>query len=84
MWEYLSLYAERDRHEIFQVKNYLEPGSRVAEDTVLAQLGADDWELVSVVPAYGGGGMNVNHQLYFKRVRRAEDRATTPLDRKAT
>ena len=79
MWEYLSLYAEREKQETFRVKHYPEPGQFVAEDTIMAQLGAEGWELVAVVPAYGGGGTHVNHQLYFKRPAREYDHPTTRL-----
>ena len=70
MWEYLSLYAERvDNQENFVVKNYPEVKNRAPEPELLDQLGAAGWELVAVVPAYGGGGMKINHQLYLKRSR---------------
>ncbi len=81
MWEYLSLYSEREKQETFRVKHYPEPGQGIAEDTLLAQLGADGWELVAVVPAYGGGGNHVNHQLYFKRPLRESEYPTTRLGR---
>ena len=79
MWEYLSLYAEREKQETFRVKHYPEPGQFVPEDALLDQLGAAGWELVAVVAAYGGGGAHVNHQLYFKRPARAADHPTTRL-----
>ena len=82
MWEYLSLYAERvDTQETFRVKNYPEPGSRVDEQEVMNRLGAEGWELVAVVPAYGGGGTKINHQLYLKRPARAWGEGTQRLDR---
>ena len=84
MWEYLSLYAEReDIQERFVVKNYPEPKARTPESDVLDRLGRAGWELVTVVPAYGGGGMKFNHQLYFKRPRSGEGwgQATTRLGR---
>jgi hypothetical protein len=82
MWEYLSLYAERvDTQEAFIVKNYPEPRSRTDEQEVLNRLGAEGWELVAAVPAYGGGGMKVNHQLYLKRPRREWGAGTQRLDR---
>lgn len=68
MWEYLSLYAERsDTDESFNVKHYPERKNKVSEQYLLNELGTEGWELVAVVPAYGGGGMGVNHQLYLKR-----------------
>ena len=70
MWEYLTLYAVRDdSKETFYVKNYPDPKNKVLEQTVLNNLGEDGWELVAVVPAYGGGGMAINHQLYLRRKR---------------
>jgi hypothetical protein len=83
MWEYLSLYAKcEDSQERFVVKNYPEPKVHIPEDEILARLGAEGWELVTVVPAYGGG-VKINHQLYFKRARDAASwgQATTRLAR---
>jgi hypothetical protein len=68
MWQYLTLYADRDdTNEVFYVKNYPEPKSKVLEDQFLNDMGDDGWELVAVVPSYGGGGFKINHQLYLKR-----------------
>jgi len=79
MWEYLSLYSERDDgNETFTVKHYPERGNKITEAVVLDQLGTAGWELVAVVPAYGGGGVKINHQLYFKRAK--GDQPTTRLD----
>ena len=79
MEEYLSLYAERnDGEEIFYVKNYPEHSNRISEQTLLNSLAAEGWQLVTVVPAYGGGGVKINHQLYLKRTR--GDMPTTRLD----
>jgi len=81
MWEYLSLYAERvDTQETFMVKNYPEPRSRTDEQEVLNRLGAEGWELVAAVPAYGGGG-KLNHQLYLKHPAREWGEGTRRLDR---
>ena len=80
MWEYLSLYAVRDdRLESFSVKNYPDRGSKTPEQELLNSLGADGWELVAVVEAYGGGGAAVNHQLYLKRQTRERGEGTTRL-----
>jgi hypothetical protein len=80
MWEYLSLYSERDDGaEAFNVKHYPERGNKIAEDTLINQLGDEGWELVAVVPAYGGGGTKINHQLYFKRPK--GEQRTQRLDR---
>jgi hypothetical protein len=79
MWEYLSLYAEREKQETYRIKHYPEPGQFVPEATLLAQLGAEGWELIAVVPAYGGGGTHINHQLYLKRPLRESDHPTTRL-----
>ena len=80
MEEYLSLYADRnDGEETFYVKNYPEPGNRILEETLLNSLAAEGWQLVTVVPAYGGGGTKINHQLYLKRTR--GEMPTTRLDR---
>lgn len=80
MWEYLSVYAERDDgQESFMVKHYPEPKARLTEAQLLHDLGAAGWELVTVVPAYGGGGMKINHQLYFKRLASPTGAATTRL-----
>jgi Domain of unknown function (DUF4177) len=82
MWEYLSLYAERvDTQEAFMIKNYPEPRERVDEQELLNRLGAEGWELVTVVPAYGGGGGKLNHQLYLKRARGGWGEGTRRLDR---
>jgi hypothetical protein len=82
VWEYLTLYAERDDGaEAYQVKHYPEPKRKIPEQDLLNELGAEGWELVAVVPAYGGGGMKINHQLYFKRPRNREGQWTTRLDR---
>jgi hypothetical protein len=79
MEEYLSLYAERnDGEETYYVKNYPERGNRITEETLLNSLGAEGWQLVAVVPAYGGGGAKINHQLYLKRTR--GEVATSRLD----
>lgn len=79
MEEYLSLYADRnDGEETFYVKNYPERGNRIVEETLLNTLAAEGWQLVTVVPAYGGGGTKINHQLYLKRTR--GEMATTRLD----
>ena len=68
MWEYLTLYSVRDdTKEAFFVKHHPEPRNKTAEDQLLNDLGNDGWELVAVVPAYGGSGMGINHQLYLKR-----------------
>ncbi len=80
MWEYLSLYAKRDNgREAFFVENYRERGERVAEDTILEDLGTEGWELVAVVTAYTSNSQSFNHQLYFKRLKSSEQN-TTRLD----
>jgi hypothetical protein len=80
MWEYLSLYAERDdSQETFFVKHYPDRGNKRLEQELLNNLGNDGWELVAVVPAYGGAGTKINHQLYLKRQARQWGEATTRL-----
>ena len=82
MWEYLSLYAERnDATESFNVKHYPEPHNLTSEREALDELGAVGWELVAVVPAYGGGGTHVHHQLYLKRPRQARPAAEQSTQR---
>ena len=82
MWEYLSLYSARDDgKEVFNVKHYPERGNKIAEDVLINQLAEEGWELFAIVPAYGGGGMAINHQLYFRRTR--GEQRTTRLDRYA-
>jgi len=39
MWEYLILYAERDKQGTYRIKNYPEPGQYVPENVLLAELG---------------------------------------------
>ena len=79
MWEYLSLYAERDNDkETFTVKHYPEHGNKLAEAMLLNQLGADGWELVAVVPAYSKGSYDsLNHQIYLKRLLGSSGQPTT-------
>jgi hypothetical protein len=68
MWEYLSLYAERDNfQEVFFVKNYPESYHSVREEQLLNELGREGWELVAVTPAYQTSGGKLNHQLYLRR-----------------
>jgi hypothetical protein len=79
MWEYLSLYSERNEgKEVFEVKHYPEHGNKITEDVLINQLAADGWELFAIVPGHGGRGLN-NHQLYFRRPR--GEARTTRLDR---
>ena len=82
MWEYLTLYAKRDDStEAYYIENYRDTHDRVPEPTALDMLGDDGWELIAVVPAYTTSTSGrINHQLYFKRPRRAEQN-TTRLDR---
>ena len=80
MYEYLSLYAERDGgQEAYFVKNFPEKGNRQYEPQLLNQLGADGWELVAVAPAYVNSSIHVNHQLYLRRLLRQYGEATTRL-----
>jgi hypothetical protein len=82
MWEYLSLYAERDNDkETFTVKHYPERGNKIAEGALLNQLGLEGWELVAVVPAYSKGTYDsLHHQLYLKRPLATSGRPTTRFD----
>ena len=83
MWEYLSLYAKRDNgREAYFIENYRERGERVAEQTVLDDLGNEGWELVAVVTAYTSNSQSYNHQLYFKRRKAPQpsEQSTTRLD----
>ena len=79
MWEYLSLFNERDdRKEVFNVKHYPEHGNKIAEDVLINQLAGEGWELFAIVPAYGGAGVARGNQLYFRRPR--GEARTTRLD----
>ena len=76
MWEYLSLYAERDNKETYTVKHYPEHGNKIAEAALLNQLGADGWELIAVVPDFAA----LHHQLYLKRPPATGGQPTTRFD----
>ncbi len=79
MGECLSRYAERNGQETFQKQHYPEPREHTLEVRCSCTRGAARWERRAAVPACGGGGLNINHQLYFKRSRSAEHQPTTRL-----